>query len=61
MPGRPDELAKAISAASSSRDSSMTERAVAIAKDFSRDRAMSSYASLIQGLLRDPKQTEHIS
>jgi hypothetical protein len=39
----------------------MAERAVAIAKDFSRDRAMSSYANLIQGLLRDPKQTEHIS
>ncbi len=61
MPGRPDELAKALSVASLSLDSSMAERAVAIAKNFSRDRALSSYVSLIQGLLRDPKQAEHIS
>jgi colanic acid biosynthesis glycosyl transferase WcaI len=61
MPGRPDQLAKALSVAALSLDSSMSERAVAIAKGFSRERAMSSYASLIQGLLRDPKQTERIS
>jgi glycosyltransferase involved in cell wall biosynthesis len=59
MPGRPDELAKALSAASLSLDSSMADRAVAIAKNFSRDRAMSSYFSLIQGLLRDPEKTGH--
>jgi colanic acid biosynthesis glycosyl transferase WcaI len=61
MPGRPDELAKALNVASLSVDSSMSERAVAIAKGFSRDRAMSSYASLIQGLLRNPEPTERIS
>jgi colanic acid biosynthesis glycosyl transferase WcaI len=61
MPGRADELAKALSVASLSQESSMAERAVAIAKNFSRDRAMSSYFSLIQGLLRYPKQTEHTS
>jgi glycosyltransferase involved in cell wall biosynthesis len=60
-PGRPDELAKALSVASLSRDPSMAERAVAIARSFSRDRAMSSYASLIQGLLRDPEPTEPVS
>jgi colanic acid biosynthesis glycosyl transferase WcaI len=60
MPGRPDELAKALGLASLPSDSSMAERAVAIAKNFSRDRAMSSYVSLIQRLLRDP-QTEHFS
>jgi colanic acid biosynthesis glycosyl transferase WcaI len=59
MPGRPDELAKALSAASLSQDSLMADRAVAIAKNFSRDRAMSSYFSLIQGLLRDPEKTGH--
>jgi colanic acid biosynthesis glycosyl transferase WcaI len=56
MPGRPDELAKALSIASLSPDSSMAERAVSIAKDFSRERAMSRYASLIQGLLHRPKE-----
>jgi colanic acid biosynthesis glycosyl transferase WcaI len=61
MPGRPDELAKALGVAFLSPDSSMAERAVAIAKNFNRDRAMSSYVSLIQRLLRYPKQTEHIS
>jgi colanic acid biosynthesis glycosyl transferase WcaI len=58
-PGRPDELAKALSMASLSQDSSMAERAVAIAKGFSRERAMSRYASLVQGLLLKPEQTEH--
>jgi colanic acid biosynthesis glycosyl transferase WcaI len=61
MPGRADELAKALSVASLSLESSMAERAVAIAKNFSRDRAMSSYFSLIQGFLRYPKQTKHTS
>jgi colanic acid biosynthesis glycosyl transferase WcaI len=61
MPGRPDELARALGAASLSQDSSMADRAVAIAKNFSRERAMSSYFGLIRGLLRDPKQTEHNS
>ena len=61
MPGRADELAKVLSVASVSLDSSMAERAVAIAKNFNRDRAMSSYVSLIQRLLRCPEQTEQTS
>jgi glycosyltransferase involved in cell wall biosynthesis len=60
-PGRPDELAKALSTASLLPDSSMAERAVSIAKDFSRERAMSRYASLVQGLFVELKQTEHIA
>jgi len=59
MPGRPDELAKALSAASLSQDSLMADRAVAIAKNFSRDRAMSSYFGLIRGLMHDSEQTGH--
>ncbi len=59
MPGRPDELAKTLSIASLSLDSLMAERAVAIAKEFSRERAMSKYASLVQGFLLEPTQTEH--
>jgi glycosyltransferase involved in cell wall biosynthesis len=60
-PGMPGELAKTLSVASLSLDPSMAERAVAIAKGFSRDRAMSSYASLIQGLSCNPKHAEHVS
>lgn len=60
MPGRPDELAKALSGASLSLDTSMSERAVEIAKDFSRDRAMSGYTRLIQGIMRVPEQTERV-
>jgi putative colanic acid biosynthesis glycosyltransferase WcaI len=60
-PGMADELARALSEASVSLDSSMAERAVAIAGDFSRDRAMSGYAGLIQGLLRVPGHGEHVA
>jgi len=56
-PGMPEDLAKIIRAASQSVDSSMAERAVAAARDFSLGRAMIGYASLIDGLLRDEKQT----
>ncbi len=55
-PGMPDELARALRIASLSKDSSMGERAVAIAGHFSSDRALASYASLVQGLLRDRNQ-----
>ena len=51
-PGRPDELAKALRVASLSKDPSMGERAAAVAGHFSSDRALASYASLVQGLLR---------
>ncbi len=55
-PGMSDDLAKVIRAASQSADSSMAERAVAAAAEFSLDRAMIRYASLIDGLLQDAKQ-----
>ena len=55
-PGMPDELARALRIASLSKDPSMGERAVAIAGHFSSDRALASYASLVQGLLRDRNQ-----
>ena len=50
-PGRPDQLAQAIRSACSSTDASMAERAVAAARDFSPERALTSYVALIQGLL----------
>jgi colanic acid biosynthesis glycosyl transferase WcaI len=55
-PGMPEDLARIIRAASQSVDSSMAERAVAAARDFSLGRAMIGYASLIDELLRDDKQ-----
>jgi len=60
MPGMPDELGKALRIASLSRDPSMGERAVAVAGRFSLDRALASYACLIQGLLRDRKHPGQI-
>lgn len=54
-PGRPDELAKVISAASLSEDSSMAERAVAAAAKFDLNSAMSAYAGLMEELLRNPE------
>jgi colanic acid biosynthesis glycosyl transferase WcaI len=51
-PGSPDELAQAIRTASVSADAPMAERAVAAAKDFNLDRAMTDYARLIDELLQ---------
>ncbi len=56
-PGQPDELAKAVLAASLSADSSMAERAVAVAAKFDLDSAMTGYAGLIQELLRSSNTT----
>ncbi|MBR1249289.1 glycosyltransferase family 4 protein [Bradyrhizobium sp. AUGA SZCCT0169] len=56
-PGMSDQLANAIRTASTSIDSSMAERVVAVAGNFSPDRALTSYASLIQGLLQKPEQS----
>ena len=61
MPDRPDELAGAFRLASLSKDPLMVERAIAVARSFSPDRAMNSYANLMHGLLRDRKQPGHIS
>jgi colanic acid biosynthesis glycosyl transferase WcaI len=59
-PDRPDELATTLRVASLRRDPLMAERAVAVARGFSRDRAMSSYANLIRELLRDWTRTERV-
>jgi putative colanic acid biosynthesis glycosyltransferase WcaI len=61
MPGEPDQLAKTISEAFFSRDSSQAERAAAIATHFSFPKAMASYSELIRKLLQDPKQPEPVS
>jgi glycosyltransferase involved in cell wall biosynthesis len=58
LPGRPDELAKALRSASLSEDPLRAERAVAVAARFSLERAMASYVSLILGLLGDRNQSE---
>lgn len=60
-PGRSDELAEALRAAASSSNSSMAERAVAAARNFSSDRALASYAMLIHGLFRGPERSGHLS
>jgi putative colanic acid biosynthesis glycosyltransferase WcaI len=59
-PDSPDELAKAIRAASVSADPAMAERAVAAAKNFNLDRAMADYANLIDELLRGSKSEERL-
>jgi colanic acid biosynthesis glycosyl transferase WcaI len=51
-PGKSDDLARAICAASRSGDSSMAERAVAVSRRFNFATAMAGYSELIQGLLR---------
>jgi len=55
-PGTPDELIEVLRIASLSNDPLMSERAVAVAEGFSLDRAMTSYANLICGLLGDQDQ-----
>ncbi len=60
-PGMSDQLANAIRAASVSIDSSMAERVVAAARDFSADRALTNYASLIHALLQRREQSGKIS
>jgi colanic acid biosynthesis glycosyl transferase WcaI len=55
-PGRTEDLAKAIRVASTSVDPAMGERAVAVAGNFARDRAMAGYARLAAELLRGNEQ-----
>lgn len=57
-PGRADQLADAIRAASASCDGAMAERAVQAAARFDRAVAMDSYAGLIDELLRNPVLAE---
>lgn len=57
-PGRADQLADAIRAASASCDGAMAERAVKAAARFDRTVAMNAYAGLIDELLRSPVLTE---
>ncbi|MBR0793389.1 glycosyltransferase family 4 protein [Bradyrhizobium manausense] len=57
-PGRADQLAAAIRAASTSRDGAFAERAVKAASRFDRSVAMNAYAALIDELLRNPNLRE---
>ncbi|QPF82901.1 glycosyltransferase family 4 protein [Bradyrhizobium genosp. L] len=50
-PGRPDQLADAIRQAAHSQDAAMAERAIATARTFSPERALGSYAALVNELL----------
>jgi colanic acid biosynthesis glycosyl transferase WcaI len=59
-PGMSDQLATAIRAASLSRDT-MAEGAVAAAINFNPERALTSYALLIQELLREAEQGKSMS
>jgi colanic acid biosynthesis glycosyl transferase WcaI len=54
MPGSSQQLADAIRQAALPHDASMAERAVAVARNYSPGRALTSYASLIESLLGNP-------
>jgi colanic acid biosynthesis glycosyl transferase WcaI len=60
-PDMPNELSNKIRIASAFADVSMAQRAVATARSFSLDRAMMSYAGLIDELLENPKLREAVS
>jgi colanic acid biosynthesis glycosyl transferase WcaI len=51
-PGKPDELAETICFASRSRDDLQSERAAAVAQQFSCARAMTTYSDLVSKLMR---------
>lgn len=57
-PGRADQLADAIRAASRSDDGTIAARAVKAASRFDRTTAMNAYAALIDELLRNPDLSE---
>lgn len=57
-PGRADQLADAIRAASRCDAAAMAERAVKAAARFDQTTAMNAYAGLIDELLRNPDLTE---
>ena len=52
-PGMPDQLADAIRSASRLQDPKMSERAIAVAGNYSPGRALTGYTVLIQRLLGD--------
>jgi glycosyltransferase involved in cell wall biosynthesis len=57
-PGRADQLADAIRAASRTEGGAMAERAVKAAARFDRATAMDAYAALVDELLRNPDLSE---
>ncbi|WP_259261000.1 MULTISPECIES: glycosyltransferase family 4 protein [Bradyrhizobium] len=57
-PGRADQLADAIRAASRCDENAMAERAVKAASKFDRATAMNAYAALVDELLRTPELSE---
>jgi colanic acid biosynthesis glycosyl transferase WcaI len=50
-PGMPEQLAEAIRAAARAPDPTLSERAVAVARSYSPERALTGYAALIQRLI----------
>jgi putative colanic acid biosynthesis glycosyltransferase WcaI len=50
-PGKPEQLAETIRAASRTSDPTLSERAVAVARGYSPERALTGYAALIQRLI----------
>ena len=57
-PGRADQLAEAIRAASRADDGALARRAVEAAARFDRTNAMNAYAGLVDELLRNPDLAE---
>ena len=60
-PDDPDGLAAALRTACRSADSQRAERAVAVAKHYSRERALDDYARLVDGLLRPANSVGKLS
>jgi colanic acid biosynthesis glycosyl transferase WcaI len=61
QPGKPDELAAALRAAYLSRDSRRADRAVAVAGQYCRERAMDGYMNLVGNLLRSSNPAGKVS
>ena len=57
-PNEVNELASVLRSASLSPDPLMAQRAVAVAKNYSRERALDGYSSLVGKLLRDDSLPE---
>ena len=60
-PDMSDELARTIQIASACADASMAQRAVTVARGFNLDRAMTSYADLIDEILADSRSGGAVS
>jgi glycosyltransferase involved in cell wall biosynthesis len=61
QPGKPDQLAEALRSAHRTRDSGRADRAVAVAGQYSRERAMDGYMALVDNLLRSSNPPGKVS